>query len=234
MTKLKILSTVLACVLLSACSDPKDYKLPDKISAITEDANLKSNVEKLSDEDKKTFVGYVMRATMAESFGSPLEKASTVGQAITIQQKWLDEKKAREQRENDLKEEVMKKKTEALNAMNSILDTSLISLELIEEKYSKKFKLTLALKNNSEKDLAGAKGIVSFSDMFGTLIKNVGLSIPHEIKAGESIKYWAMFDHNRFMDEDALLASLSIDKIKYEWKPDTYIFEDGSKLDMPN
>jgi hypothetical protein len=237
--KLKILCTALVCVLLTACSDPKEYKLPEKISTITEDASFQKKIEKLSEEEKNLFAGYAMRAMMAESFGKKVANAGTVGEAIAFQKTWLNEQQAEKAKQQAIKDEALKKRSDALAVMNAALTTSLISVQLISKNYEKKiysdyFKIELAVKNNSTDDLSGFKGAVVLKDMFGSQVKAIGISTSTPIPAGESIIYSADFPHNQFMDEDKKLATLSADKLQYEWTPDMYIFKDGKKLSMPN
>lgn len=237
--KSKVFVAMLACFLLAGCSDPKDYKLPEEISTITEDASLKKNVEKLSEEDKKLFAGYAMRAVMAETFGKQVSKADTVGEAISAQQAWLNEQAAEQAKQQAIKDEITKKQADALAVMNSALTTSLLSVNLMPEDYAKKiyseyFEIKLAVKNNSADEVSGFKGTAILKDMFGTQIKAIGVSTSTEIPAGESIVISATFDHNQFMDDDKKLATLSADKLQYEWIPGTYLFKNGKQLVMPN
>jgi len=236
----KIVTVLSVCFFLTACSDPKEARLPADISKWSEDASFVEAVKKLNDNDKKLLIGYSARRALASAFGSKQVVADiTVGDALKTQQAWLDEKAAEEVKQKALAEQVKQQQVESLKAMNATLTASLIELKLHPKNYEQKqysdyFSIRVAFKNNSADALSGVKGTVVFRDMFGDVIKRIGLTDDNQIDPGVNYVYAGTMDYNQFQSEDKKLAAADAAKLQFEWIPDTYVFVNGTKQVMPN
>src|SRR5207237_665397 len=115
----------------------------------------------------------------------------------------------------------------------AVTSLRLVPSDYHASRYRDEFHIRLALQNKSDRDLRGIKGTVRFKDMFGTEINSIGLSYDDGIPAGKAATYAGTMKYNQFMDEDTRRASKSLDELKVEWIPDTYLFEDGTVLSMP-
>jgi hypothetical protein len=236
----KIAFVLSVCLFLTACSDPKDAKLPADISKWSDDASFVDAVKKLSDSDKKLFIGYSTRRALASAFGSKQSVSDiTVGDALKTQQAWLDEKAAEEVKQKALAEQVKQQQVESLKEMNATLTASLIELKLnpkdyANKRYSDYFSIRVAFKNNSTEALSGVKGTVVLRDMFGDVIKRIGLTDDNQIDPGMNYVYAGTMDFNQFQSEDKKLAAADAAKLQFEWVPDTYVFVSGKKQVMPN
>lgn len=236
----KFATTIFVCVLLAACSDPKDAKLPADISKWSDDTHLAESVKKLADEDKKLFLGYAARRAIASTFGGSQAVAdTTVGEALKTQKAWLDEKAVEEVKQKALAEQVKQQQLQSLKEMNATLTASLIELKLNPKDYANKqysdyFSISVAFKNNTAEALSGVKGTVVLKDIFGDVIKRITLSDDTQIDPGQNYIYSGTMDYNQFQAADKKLASANFSKLQFEWEPDTYVFVSGKKQVMPH
>jgi len=222
-----------------SCSDPKKVEIPNDIEAWESDKDFKAAVEKLNDEEKELFVAYTIRMKFGEAFGGEgIKKGLTIGEAIKLQQEWEKEQAKEDARRKQLAAELQKTELEILKQMNEALTVTLLSLKFKKANpgariYSDYFSIKIGFRNNADKDILGAKGVVVLKDIFGDTIKRIGLSNDDGVKANSSKTWSGTLDYNRFRDEDNKLRTTEFSKIKFEWEPDVYIFTDGSKLEMP-
>lgn len=235
----KAIVTLLACLLLAACSDPKQAKLPADIGKWSEDKSLMEAVGKLDETDRKLFGGYAVRQVVASTFGGNKVVAdSTLGDALKTQQAWIEAKAAEAEKQKALAEQVKQQQLVALKEMNGTLTASLLELKLNpidykNKQYSEYFSIEIALHNNTAEALSGVKGTVVLSDMFGEPIKRIGLTNDSQIDPGKTYIYSGTMDYNQFQAADKKLATSDTSKMKFEWAPDTYIFISGKKQTMP-
>lgn len=232
--KIKILLAFMVCIFLSGCSDPKDYRLPEKISTITEDVTLKKKIETLNEENKQLFAGYAMRAVMAEAFGKPIGKATTVGEAITIQQTWLTEQAVSKATKEKKKQEAEVANFRITQQMHAAITSDVKSFAYEKKQREDHLNVGISFKNNSDSEIVGIKGDLVISDMFGTKLKKATISTDSNIKPGEELYGVWSLDYNQFIDGDKTLKNADPSKLVFGWKPQTYIFADGNKLTLPN
>lgn len=219
---------------LVGCSNPKSAQIPTDPEKWEE---LKPQIEKLNEEDKKLLAQYLMRKGMGAAFGGDgVESGTTVGDAIKEQQKWLEDKDAKQKAQAELKAKIDAENAALKKQMDSVLTTAIVSKSgYARYKYIDKItdiEFQLAFENHSDKDIAGLKGIISFKDMFGDTIKNLTLSYDDGVKANSTAKYDGSMDYNEFMAEDTKLLNTDLDKIKFEFTPSVIMFKDGSKIEL--
>jgi hypothetical protein len=90
--------------------------------------------------------------------------------------------------------------------------------------------LKVAYQNNTKKDIAAFKGVITFKDTFGDKIYSSGLKEDEGIKAGASRNVGLFIKYNQFIDNDVKLKNAELAKSKVEFQPITIIFADGSAL----
>jgi hypothetical protein len=88
---------------------------------------------------------------------------------------------------------------------------------------------TFQFTNNTDKEILGVKGVITFNDIFGDQIKRVSVSYDEGIAVGESKPYKATISYNQFMDEDILLRQTDMEKLKYEWEVTAIVYADGTE-----
>jgi len=228
---------------LVSCTEPQEYKIPTDSDQWQQDEGFKEAIKKLSDDDKKLLTAYLMRAGMAEAFGTtPPER--TIGEGIQNQKDWLAQRAAEEaaEAEEQAKQEALAKKVEeerqaALAEARKALTMAVTSMTFVPSdayagRYQDSFSLSIGLQNNTEKDMSGIKGTVVFADMFDTEIKRVTLSVDDGIPAGQTIRWEGNLGYNQFMDDDVKLRNTELAKMKITWEPEIYLFTDGSKMEI--
>jgi hypothetical protein len=161
-----------------------------------------------------------------------------LGDALKTQQAWVEAKAAEAEKQKALAEQVKQQQLVALKEMNGTLTASLLQLKLNpidykNKQYSEYFSIEIALHNNTDVPLAGVKGTVVLTDMFGEVIKRIGLTNDDQIDPGKTYIYSGTMDYNQFQAADKKLAAADTAKMKFDWEPDTYIFTNGKKQSMP-
>ncbi|AUZ76639.1 hypothetical protein C3405_06715 [Aeromonas hydrophila] len=212
-------------------------QFPDNISEWKTDSDFTSAVKKLSEDDRKLLQGYMVSTVMSEAFGGKgVPEGQTIGAAIEVQRSMI-EAKAREKQEKAAKQvQAQRAQEDALSKMNNAVDAVLLTFKFTPsdvgaKRYSDSFDISIGFRNKTDKEISGVKGIVIFKDMFGEIIKTVRLSNDQPIPAKCKSIYRGSIDYNQFMDADTKLRSVDHKKMKFEWTPEIYIFDDGSKLE---
>lgn len=221
--------------LVSACKDPYDYRIPREVAHLDADEGFKQAVLKLKEEDRPLLVRYMMRAGLAQAFGQG-SSDRTIRQALDDQRRTEAENAVKETEAKALAERVQKERATATKAMNEILVVAMTHLQYHDADYMKGvdagFSVGFAFQNKSSRDLAGVKGTIRFADIFDDEIRTVSLSVDDGIGAGETLTWRGGFDYNRFRGPDKKLRSTAVDKLRVSWIPETYLFADGSRMDV--
>ena len=240
--KSMLLAVALVCLGLSACSNPKDATVPQDVSEMQ---SLKPALEKLTPEERDLAAGYIARHTVGAAMtgSSPnIPAGETLGQAIEEQRKFVAEQKAEEQRQAALKAALQAKRDAATKAMRDAVTVTLVSKKIKPEYgYSgilmdTNLDITFGYKNNTTKDIAGVKGLISIRDLFGDKISDFLVSNDDTIPAGKSIT-WSGSRSVQYAsgdNKDRKLAELDDSKYKVVWEPRMIVFSDGTKLTLPD
>lgn len=216
------------------CSNPKSTQIPSDPDKWSE---LKPQIEKLSEEEQQLLAQFLMRKSMGKIVGgNGIETGTTIGDAIQEQKKWLDEKKAQEQAETELKAKIEAEKKAKLAEINKIITVALIKKEGASSFGSSidNIDIELAFQNKGNKDISAIKGITHFNDVFGDNIKSINLSYDDGVKANSTATYNGSIHYNQFMDEDKKLLNTDLNKLKFIFEPQIILFSDGTKLDITN
>lgn len=230
-------------VLLAGCSDPRKMPLPDDISKLE---SIKPQLEKLSEDDRKQLLGYVMRRAIASVFQGVTKdvstlSASTVGEAIDAQRKFVADQQQREEAEKLAQAEAKVKREAAAKALREMVSVSLDSKSIEVNRGMSGMELGRSLKvvflftNKSTKDIAGVKGLIEARDLFGDEISSFQVSNDSTIKASNSGSWTGSRSITYAMgsNKDAKLAELGDDKYTLVWLPQSIIFSDGTKAELP-
>lgn len=95
--------------------------------------------------------------------------------------------------------------------------------------YEDKINMSLKFTNQTDKDIQGVQGILTFYDIFDTKISATQVSYDKPIKAHESKVWESSLDYNEFVDEDVKLRNTELSNLKYKWEIATIVYADGSK-----
>jgi len=238
---MRLVVLILVAVACFACDthDPKSVAVPPSLESWQSDEDLKEASAELTDEDKRLFGAYAIRSAMASAFGSSgIPAGTTIGSAIEVQRRWEAEQKAEKARQALLKRELESSRLAHLREMNDALTVSLLKLGFRDSdpragRYSDQFLIEIGFENRTDQELIGAKGVVVLKDVFGDTIKRINLSNDTSIQYGETHVWSGTMDYNQFRSEDKKLRTTPSDKLNFEWEPVAYLFEDGTRLEMP-
>jgi hypothetical protein len=214
-------------ILLTGCSGPKDYE----VTKLTAEQRTELG-KKLTSEEGQKLSGWMFRNVIS---GKEPAVGLTVRQAIKDQETWLAKEKEDEIKAAELKNKVEAERKAKQAEFDKLVTVTLINKKNAEHQYGQKFiNFDMAYQNKGDKDIAGIKGTLKITDMFGDKIMNVGWSYDGGVAANKmSNERNSGVSVNEFKDNDMKLWNTDFDKIKSKFEVSTIIFKDGSKVDVP-
>jgi hypothetical protein len=226
--KLNLVIIMFALALLG-CGGAKDKAVPSDMAKW--DTELKPSIDKLTEEDKKLFLGFVMRAKLGEVFGGKgLEDGLTIGKAIERQKTWVDEQAKKEAEAKLLKQKLEAERAALRKQVDDLLTVTVLNLKLVKESYSENQLIVLGFQNNGQKDILGIKGTVKFIDIFDKEVGAVGFSYDDGLKAGAAGTWNGSRRYNQFIESHKAVANLEEGKYKTRFEPEMIVFSDKTKL----
>ena len=238
---------ILLCVLcLAGCSRPQNTVLPRDLSKLE---SIKPTIEKLHSDERQLLAGYVMRHVAAQAFGgvfgsssaSTVPEGMTVGKAIEEQRKFNENAAAEEAKQKALKVKLQAEQDAAMKTLRDAVTVTLVSKRIETERgftgitLDEKIEIVVGYKNNTDRDVAGVKGLLRINDLFGDKISAFQISNDSTLKAGQSLSWSGgrSVQYSLGNNEDRKLAELGDDKYKIIWEPQIIVFADGTKLTVP-
>lgn len=237
-------------VFLAACSKPTDTIIPSDMA--TWDKELAPSVQKLSEEDRMVFAAYVARMKMASILGggkNDIPFGTTIGQALSQQRTWQAEyaksqaeaaaKKAKEEAEEQALKERLEAEREALiTAINDAVTVTLVSKgELLRDYDARRFsdqqRFVIAAQSKASSTIVGVSGEIEFVDLFDKVVGSVSFRMSERIPPGETAKWIGVRDYNQFIQSHKAVWNLEEGKYTTRFNPEAVVFEDGTKLTMP-
>lgn len=235
---MRIAAVLLAVVAaVSGCAKPEDAIIPSDMA--TWDEKLAPEVRKLSEDDRKKVAAYLARAKMGEVFGGEgIPPGVTIGDAIEAQTAWLAEQEAKRVEEEALRQKLEQERAAALKALGDAVTVTLLGKSEYPSnyrigRYSEYQEFRVGAQNNTEKVMVGVSGEIKFIDVFDKEVGGVNFGISERIEPGKSIVWTGGRDYNQFVDSHRAIWNLEEGKYTTRFVPETVVFEDGSKLGMP-
>lgn len=125
------------------------------------------------------------------------------------------------------------------NALKKMQDE--IEIRVSEKQYSKgsydfegKFGMLYTIKNNSSKKIEALKGILKVYDLMDNELYGVYINQSKTMLPKDSVEFGEWFKVPYGNGNDLLLSKTSIDKLKFVFFPETFIFSDGTKEQIPD
>ena len=244
---MRLLLIFLICIAsLGGCDRPKETVIPKAIEKLE---TIKPALDKLTTEERALATGYILRQTMAEKLGGlfggkagpGIPEGMTIGNAIEEERKFVAERNSEEAKQAALAAKLQAEREAALKPMRSAVTVTLVAKEIVPKRgmsgmlLDEYLNVTFGYKNNTEKDIAGVKGLISLRDLFGDKISEFLVSNDSTIKAGESVTWTGSrsLQYSIGDNKDRKLGELTSDKYKLLWEPRIIVFSDGSKLAVP-
>lgn len=180
-----------------------------------------------------------MMAGMAGDTGTG---PTTIAAAIANQRAFVAKKEAEEAQAAALAAKLQAEREAAWKAMREAVTVALVSKKIeVERGYSgiemdRHFVLSVGFKNNTQRDVAGVKGRLVVTDLFGDPLSVFAISNDDTVRVGGTT-IWTGSRSVKFgpglANKDEKLASLPDDKFKVVWEPEAVVFADGTRLTAP-
>jgi len=225
---------------LISCSDPKKMIIPQDVKTWVSNKKFKDAIIKLPEPDQKIFAQYIIRMTELGSligYENLMKEGITIGEAINFQSEYQKVQDREDAKRKVLAEDLQNRQFEATKKMNEAVTVTLLKIRFVESdyevgRYTDCFSIKVGFSNNTSKNISGVKGTCVLNDIFGEKITRISVSDDDGVKANSSKTYSGTIDYNQFKDQDNKLRATTFDKIKFNWEPDIYLFEDGTKMEM--
>jgi hypothetical protein len=98
-----------------------------------------------------------------------------------------------------------------------------------DHSYSPQITYTLTFANNTDKDIRGFEGIVTFSDIFDNEIESLKFSYDEGLKSHYEVTIEKATDYNPYIDSSVKLKEVKNENLKYKWKVATILYDDGTR-----
>jgi len=226
---------VLGLVVAGCESDPKSVAITQENEATFLD-DMK-DMKGLTIDESRMLHGYIIRTGMAEAFGgeAPQLVGRTIGELIEDQRLFEAEAMAQEEEQERLAAEARAKgeaiATELRKTISfSVYEKTFQASDIMSGRYSDYVVIKCAYENKSQKDVRAFTGSVRFTNLFGKLIFESGLTISDPVAAGEKGNWTGTIEYNQFVDEHKSLRNTKLEDMKVVWLPSQILFADGSTI----
>lgn len=93
--------------------------------------------------------------------------------------------------------------------------------------YEDKILIDVKFTNNTDKDIKGVMGTLTFYDIFDTQIYETTVSYDDGLPKGTNKVWYGGIDYNQFMTEHEKLRATELGNLKYKWLPEKIVYSDG-------
>ncbi len=204
-------------------SDPRRTTIPANEKNWPE--KLEPSVKKLSSEEQNLFARFLRRTKLAEAFaaGGGVQKGLTIAEAILSQQRF-------ELAEADARVEATKLKGTLTATSN---EKRFVPSEHSANGNEGAIEVEFVYHNVGNKDIAGFKGVISFADSTGDVIREERINHNKELPAGKSVSWARTVRFERFDKSSERLRSIDLSSLKFSFAPQTVVFADGTIVQAP-
>lgn len=234
---MRIVALFVVALAIAGCSTPEDTVIPSDMA--TWDEKLAPELQKLSDSDREKVAAYLTRAKMGEVFGGEgIPIGLTLGRAVEEQTAWEAEQAERRAEEEALRKKLEQERLAAEKALGEAVTVTLISKRELPSnyrvrRYSDYQEFRVGAQNNTDKVMVGVSGEIKFIDVFDKEIGAVSFGISEKIEPGKSIIWTGGRDYNQFIDSHRAVWNLEEGKYTTRFVPEMVVFDDGTRLAVP-
>jgi hypothetical protein len=221
--------------LTSCARDPRQIKVTEQ--------NKDKLVDSIKDEkgltvdELRLLVARELRANAPALLGQTAESlvGKTIGQLIEEQRRFELDEKVREAEQARLAAEAKAKEDARVAELRetitlTVYEKTFVPANAYASRYSSYTVFRVAYQNTAKKEIRAFRGLVRFTDLFGTLIFQTPLTISTPIKAGEKATWTGQLEYNQFVAEHVRLMSTELKDMKVEWVPVSVLFADGTQI----
>ncbi|HEU0015801.1 MAG TPA: hypothetical protein VFQ45_19135 [Longimicrobium sp.] len=226
-------------LLAAACSDVRDQPLTARTVAELKGA------DQLNAEERGLLVSYMLRATLGttgllggDTKGAKLDGSVTIGEAIEAQRKFVRDDSIRAANEKKAEEQRLARRNAQLAEMRRAVTAAVVgkgfqAADTRNFQFQDYITFRLEVANNGSKPISGIKGGFVFRDQFDDEIISIGYKHDETLAPGAKATVNKVYDYNQYMDDHRKLRETPLDKLKVTWEPETVIFTDGTRLELP-
>ncbi len=236
MNRLVGVATCLLVLCLGACSkDPRTIRVTEanKGSLVDEIKDLKG----LTVDESRLLFAFLVRHDLAAGLGQtpPSLVGKSIGDLIADQRMFEADAKKREADQARLAAEAKAKEearaAELRQAINlTVFQKGFLESDPMAGRYQDYITIKCAYENTSQKDIRAFNGTVRFTDLFGKLVFESGLTISDPIKAGAKATWTGSIEYNQFTESHRSLKNADLKDMNVVWIPKSIIFADGSRV----
>lgn len=191
-------------------------------------------------------VGLLLAATVREAISGDVIEGKTVGQIIEEQREFNRNAEARAREEKRLAEaraqeerilaEEAKRREEALAAeirnhlSVSVFDKGFTEKDIYASRFNEYITFKVAMHNTGGKAIRAFRGTIVFKDLFGKKIYTISLYYDEGLRPNQKKNETYTIEYNQFRDEQEKLRFTALSNMRVEWKPQSILFTDGTKL----
>lgn len=237
MTK-RLIPFFAAMALIAGCSKPTETVIPSDMSQW--DSVLAPAVKKLPEEDRKLLAAFVARAKTGELLGKGegIPFGTTVGDAISLQKKWMDDQRIKAEEEKALKEKLAKEAEAARKLIGDSVTVALLSKsqrprDFQAGRYEEQQIFVVGIENKTHKRIIGVSGEMTFIDIFDKKVGSMNFAASQEIRPGSTAQWTGVRSYNQFDTDQRALWNLEEGKYSVTFTPWEVIFEGGEKVSAP-
>lgn len=242
----KTTTALLFCV-LAACSNPKDIVLgPEPLKTL--EANGES-VKKLSEEDRKLLVSYLMAneviSKMQGKGNTESVVGSTIGEVLKKASEWKKkqdelaaEVKKRQEEAAVLRAKVEEENKQVAERIAGVVTVTATGKRILPEdmyarRYEDELQVNYAIENKGNKDIRLLKGMMYFYDATGDELGWLPLTFKEKIAAGKTLKtdtgsVWRIKDYGS--KDIKRIANASSDGMTSKFIAESISFADGEVI----
>jgi hypothetical protein len=217
-----------ASMLLAACGDPHERTLPKDMSNWKDD--MKSTLDKLTPQEKEALASFAKRYNSGTA--GQLAEGTTVRQALNQQREYAAAEARKEAEVQAAKDKITQERDRWRRQFEDALTVNYVGKKLDNAGYSGEFlAVTVSIKNNGSKDIAGFKGRVEFFNDAGGEISHEDLDYKTTIPAGKSVSHEVRM--YRLPEGIYKNPATGSDKMRFHFKSTQIVFAGGNKLVLP-
>ena len=223
-----------ATLLLIACSNPKDARIPNDPNRWDED--LRSTMERLPLDERQLAVSYLARAKQTAALsGQSIREGVTLGQAIQEQREYeradaAQQMEARvQQLQRDRERQELERRAAAIVsviAVNKVVTPGQVGTGGRPDQANLKFEL----RNNGDQAIVGLVGTVRLSDSFPGDLTRLALDYPEPIAPRTTVPWEASVPLSPFANTDQRLRNVDLINMKVTFTPERVELADGTKV----
>lgn len=229
---------IAALAALAACGSIKDQPLTEE--------NVKKLRESkdLTEKDRSLVASYMARTAFArlqkgDTTDMFFDDRVTIGQAIEAQRKYEHDDSVRNAATRRAADEARKRRQAQLAEARGMVSVTVTGKRQHPRstqamRFNDHAVLSLAIANTGTRPIAGIKGRLLVRDLFDDEIVSLQFKHDDPIAPGARATVERFYEINPYIDEQARLYATEFTKLKVTWEPQTLLFPDGTKLEIPD